>query len=195
MISEIDKEIKKVLNYLTYEKIFLFIGAILLFHLTEFIPQNFMIVLLEALLYITYIIILLIKVYLRNQSYLARVENVLKVLKKYHINTPDKIKTLMDINKSKQNKLEYITVTSFLITGASVLISLVDNPAEHFSVIFPFIIELLIFGMAIVLLYKICSNNSYLKEFNEILFYLYLNYDEYFDRSEGLLKRIFKRFI
>ena len=97
-----------------------------------------------------------------------------KYKKKHKINTIQNLERLIEFNKQRIKKINFITIASFFIS----IFSFIKQDENINTIIL--IIEIICISYIIIRSYEEFSNQTYINKLNDLLFYLCVHYDEYF---------------
>lgn len=189
MLNNLDKEIKKILKNLFYEKIIIIIAYLAILLAMFFIKNIFIRIIIFSIIFI-FIFVLLRIIYSIDEY--KQIEDITKILKKHNIKSQDNIKELMNYNKERLKKWNFITLASFSL----LIFELIQNYIsieENLRIVL--ILEVLMICYIIIRGHEDFSNQRYINKLNDILFYLCINYNTYFENKKGFLNRIMEKLI
>lgn len=189
MLDKLDKEIKKVLKNLFYEKIIIIIAYFM----------TIAAILLLKNIYMKYIAFIFIGIYIFVSLWITakvnekkQIEDIVKILKNHNITSLDNIKELMNYNKERNKKWNFIAIAGFSLS----IFALVQNSIfieENIKIII--IMEVLMICYIVIRGHEDFSNQHYINKLNDILFYLCINYDKYFENKKSFLNRLINKLI
>lgn len=189
MLNNLDKEIKKVLKNLFYEKIIIIVAYLAILLTMFFIKSIFVRIIVFVFIVIYIFVSLWVNAKVNEEK---QIEDIAKILKNHNIISLDNIKELMNYNKERNKKWSFITIASFGL----LIFELFQNYAsieENLRIVL--IIEVLMVCYIVIRGHEDFSNQHYISKLNDILFYLCINYDKYFENKKRFLNRLINKLI
>lgn len=184
---DLDKDIIKILaeRKTNIQIISILVGLYITYVILKFIiPIKIIPFILLPILIFSFI--LLIKI---NKSDEEKLKQLIITLKRHNINTPDKIELLINQNQQRMHTPSALNISSFLISIVAIIISLTENPKEQFQIFIIYTIEMIILGISFVMYYKLLSNYQNYYKLNNMLCYIYINYEKYFSSNNKVNKK------